>query len=59
MSWYGVLLMKAWKKILVIENCLLYFKKYSHWNPQQLFTVKDFVSAYLLKTDLQNNLAVK
>ena len=35
------------------------FQKVQSLEPQQLFAVKDFVSAYLLKNDLQKNLAVK
>jgi transcriptional regulator with XRE-family HTH domain len=33
------------------------FQKIQKLEPQQLNTVKDFVSAYLLKADLQKNLA--
>ena len=35
------------------------FQKVQSLEPQQLFAVKDFVSAYLLKADLQKNLAAK
>lgn len=39
------------------QELLSMFQKIQKLEPQQLNTVKDFISAYLLKADLQKNLA--
>ena len=41
------------------RELLTIFQKVQKLEPQQLFAVKDFVYAYLLKADLQKNLATK
>lgn len=45
------------EKNIADRELLTIFKKVQALEPQQLFTVKDFVSAYLLKADLQKNLS--
>jgi hypothetical protein len=39
------------------QELLSMFQKVQKLEQQQLHTVKDFISAYLLKVDLQKNLA--
>jgi transcriptional regulator with XRE-family HTH domain len=46
------------EKNIADRELLTIFQKVQKLEPQQLFAVKDFVSAYLLKADLQKNLAV-
>lgn len=46
-------------KNIADRELLTMFQKIQTLEPQQLFAVKDFVSAYLLKADLQKNLIVK
>jgi len=44
------------EKNIADRELLNIFQKVQNLEPQQLFAVKDFVSAYLLKADLQKNL---
>lgn len=47
------------KKNIADRELLTIFQKVQNPEPQQLFAVKDFVSAYLFKADLQKNLSTK
>jgi transcriptional regulator with XRE-family HTH domain len=48
---------KRMEKNISDQELLSMFQKIQKLEPQQLNTVKDFISAYLLKADLQKNLA--
>lgn len=47
------------EKNIADRELLAIFQRVQKLEPQQLFEVKDFLSAFILKADLQKNLAAK